>query len=116
MYGTEGDDDDCKYHVTWSATPICEKAGVTFTVTLTTKADGAPATGAGTMIEATLGDTHVAPNTGMTIEAMPGVYNIGPVVFDRPGRWTVRYHIHEDCTDVSDSSPHGHAAFFVDVP
>jgi len=115
-YGTEADDDDCKYHVTWSATPICENTGVTFTVTVTSKTDGKPVTGAGTLIEAVLGDTHSAPSAGKTTESPPGTYTIGPVIFDQPGNWTVRYHIHEECTDVADSSQHGHAAFFITVP
>jgi YtkA-like len=116
-YGLEADDDDCKYHVTWSATPICEKAGVTFTVKVVTKSDGKPVAKAGTLIEAVLGDTHPAPNSNAaTTEPTPGTYEIGPILFDEPGKWTVRFHIHEDCSDVSEASQHGHAAFFVDVP
>lgn len=116
MYGTSGDDDDCKYHVVWKSSPVCENDGVTFTVTVTSKSDGKPVTGAGTLIEAVLGDTHSSPMTGNTTEDPPGTYQIGPVLFDEPGKWTVRFHIHEECTDVSDESQHGHAAFFVDVP
>ncbi len=116
-YGYEADDDDCKYHVKWSATPICENAGVTFTVTVTTKTDGKPVTGAGTYIEAVLGDTHPAPDSNPTTkETTPGTYQIGPVRFDKPGQWTVRFHIHGECTDVAETSQHGHAGFFVDVP
>src|SRR5262245_51088682 len=32
MYNYEGDDDDCKYHVKWSATTLCQNANVNFTV------------------------------------------------------------------------------------
>src|SRR5580658_3045445 len=30
MYGDEGDDDDCKYHVTYTTTPACENDGTYF--------------------------------------------------------------------------------------
>ncbi len=116
LYGTSGDDDDCKYHVVWSSSALCENQGVTFTVKVTSKTDGSPVTGAGTLIEAVLGDTHSSPMTGNTTEDPPGTYQIGPVIFDEPGMWTVRFHIHEECSDLSDESPHGHAAFFVNVP
>ena len=35
MFNAEGDDDDCKYHIIWTSTPVRENASVTFTVTLT---------------------------------------------------------------------------------
>jgi hypothetical protein len=28
----------------------------------------------------------------------------------------VRFHLHENCSDVPEDSPHGHAAFYVSVP
>ena len=40
-------DDDCKYHVSWTSTDICENANVTFTVTATKTVGGAALTGAG---------------------------------------------------------------------
>src|SRR6516162_8576810 len=39
MVGTEGDDDDCKYHIKWTSTPICQNANVTFTINLNFKTD-----------------------------------------------------------------------------
>lgn len=33
-----------------------------------------------------------------------------------PGRWMVRSHLYETCSDEPEDSPHGHAAFFVTVP
>src|SRR5580693_8825611 len=43
MFGMEGDDDDCKYHVSWTSTPICEgAAGVIFTATVTNLTDNSP--------------------------------------------------------------------------
>ncbi len=116
-YNTIADDDDCKYHVSYSVTPVTENANVSFTATVTKKSDGTAASGAGTLIEAFLSDTHPAPNSGQTTtEVSPGVYTIGPVHFDAPGQWTVKFHFYESCTDVADTSPHGHVAFYVDVP
>ena len=117
----EGDDDDCKYHVKWTATPIAENQDVTFTVVTTTKSDGKPAVGvvpAGySMAEVFLNDLHPAPNTDQkATESPPGTYAVSPVRFDAPGRWTVRFHLFENCTDLAPDSPHGHAAFFVQVP
>ena len=117
MFGTQGDDDDCKYHVSWTSTPICEgSGGVLFTVTATKKADGTPLTGAYPYVEAFLNDKHLSPDAGNYVEKGNGVYDVGPIVFDQPGRWTVRFHFYGNCQDISDDSPHGHAAFFVDVP
>jgi hypothetical protein len=124
MDNSAGDDDDCKYHVSWTSTPIGENRDVTFTVTATTLADGKPAgssTGVGAdanpIIEAYLTDTHPAPNTDQAAtETTPGTYTIGPVRFDAPGKWTVRFHFYEVCSDIAGDSPHGHAAFFVLVP
>jgi hypothetical protein len=121
MNNVEGDDDDCKYHVKWTSTSVCQNASVYFTVTATVKATGRPLTGAITSMSAedvTLGTTHAAPNSGFTGAETPpgsGIYKVGPVKFDRAGQWTVRFHFYETCTD-SAASPHGHAAFFVNVP
>jgi hypothetical protein len=61
--------------------------------------------------------TDPAPNSHtQTTELAGGVYQIGPIVFDETGQWTVRFHLHEDCQDATDDSPHGHAAFFTAVP
>lgn len=115
-YGTEADDDDCKYHVTWTSTPIRQNTDVTFTITSKNRAGGAPTTGAEPRLEIYLNDTHLAPNTKQAAtETSPGVYSVGPVRFDAPGRWTVRFHFSETCND-GEHSPHGHVAFFVDVP
>ncbi len=116
MFNQEGDDDDCKYHVKWSSSPVCENADVTFTVTATTKVDGTPLTDANPDLEVFLNDTHPAPNSSPhATETSPGVYTVGPIRFDKPGQWTVRFHFREECTDTEDS-PHGHAAFYVSVP
>ncbi len=117
MLNAEGDDDDCKYHVKWTATPVCSgKEGVTFTVTVTRKTDKSPATGADPYIEGFLNDVHPAPNAGVSKEIGPGVYTVGPVVFDVAGTWSVRYHFYGTCGDDPADSPHGHIAFLVEVP
>jgi hypothetical protein len=48
-------------------------------------------------------------------EISPGTYRVGPILFDKPGRWVVRFHFFETCFDAPDS-PHGHAAFYIQVP
>jgi hypothetical protein len=117
LYNSAGDDDDCKYHVSFTETAVRRNQHVNFTVTATTKVDGQPATGADIIAEVFLNDTHPAPNSGQATSEKPGgVYDVGPIVFDAAGRWTVRFHLHEDCQDATDDSPHGHAAFYIDVP
>jgi hypothetical protein len=132
----EGDDDDCKYHVSWASTPICESStlGVTFTVTVTNLTTGAPVTdipaAEGILPEAFIPETLDASCDTMTEHESPtgfgsahlfettptsGVY-VGNVIFDQSGQWTVRFHIHEECSDALDDSPHGHAAFRITVP
>lgn len=116
MFNSEADDDDCKYHVKWSSSSISQNADVNFTVTLTTKSDGLAARDVPVRLEVFLDETHPAPNTDQkSSELTPGVYVAGPVRFDRRGRWSVRFHYNEQCAE-SETSPHGHAAFFVDVP
>ena len=74
LYNSEANDDDCKYHVKFTATPIRENANVTFTVTANTLADGHPATGANVLAEVFLSDTHPAPNSGQqTTEKAGGI-------------------------------------------
>ena len=115
-YNSEGDDDDCKYHVKWTATKVAEGSDVTFYVVATNKKDGTPVAGTVVRAEVFLDDTHPAPNTKQaSSESAPGQYGVGPIQFDNPGKWTVRFHFHEECND-SPTSPHGHAAFYVQVP
>jgi len=118
MFNDEGDDDDCKYHVKWSSASIHPNEDDSFTVVLTTKSDGKAAAGVPVRVEAFLSDTHPAPNTAQTSKetSTPGTYTVGPIRFDASGKWTVRFHFHEDCVDLLEDSPHGHAAFFVNVP
>ncbi len=109
MYGTEGDDDDCKYHVSYTASPICENNGTYFVVKANylTGTMG-PLTGASTFAEVCLSNTHPGPaidarppsGNQQVVEGPPGTYTVGPVQFDAPGDWTVRFHFNEFCCDV----------------
>jgi hypothetical protein len=130
----EGDDDDCKYHVAWTSEPICQSStlGVIFTVKVTSLSTGLPVTDIpateGILPEAFIPTTLDAACDTMTthpsptsfgdahlFQTTPGTY-VGSIVFDQSGEWTVRFHIHEECSDLLDDSPHGHAAFHVTVP
>jgi len=124
---SQGADDDCKYHVSWTSTAIRLNQDVTFTVTTKALATGEP-------LES-LPDEHKLPLSRVEVyqpcepnrlgppqnfkaefaETAPGVYQGGPLRFDQPGRWVVRFHFYEECNDGAES-PHGHVAFFVDVP
>jgi hypothetical protein len=116
LYTSEGDDDDCKYHVKWQSTTVALNTDVTFSLSATTRSDDKPLTAAKPYAEIYLSDTHGAPNTPVaTTEVSPGNYTIGPVRFDARGTWTVRFHFRSECDD-SATSPHGHVAFFVNVP
>jgi hypothetical protein len=131
-YGSESDDDDCKYHIAWTATPICEQPGSTIvTFVGTYKDSGKPLTGAAPTAEvfvSSAGDwdadtycdihtTHLGPDANMSFVEDPpgsGTYK-GPVTFDKPGVWTVRFHLFENCSDWP-TAPHGHVAFHFTVP
>jgi hypothetical protein len=119
MFNQSGADDDCKYDVQWTSTPVCEGQPTYFTVTATYRVDHTPVTGAYPVPDVVLNCAHPIPNTPRYVdpspETSPGVYTVGPIVFDQPGRWVFRFHFFEHCNDVP-ASPHGHAAFFVDVP
>ena len=117
MYNAEADDDDCKYHVKFTTTAVRQRTNVNFTVTATVKETGAAATSANLLAEVYLNETHPAPNTNQkTTEQSGGTYVVGPVQFDAPGQWTVRFHLHDNCSDEPADSPHGHAAFLIGVP
>jgi hypothetical protein len=115
-----GSDDDCKYDVTWTSSPIRANVDVTFTVTAKRRADDdAPETGGDLTPEIFLdpitpGDT--ARSVSTETPAGSGTYLMGPVRFTKAGTWTVRFHFNELCSDDPADSPHGHIAFFVTVP
>jgi len=126
LSNSEGDDDDCKYHVSWSSTPVRLNADVTFTVTATDKttmlplaplADGDVPLSRLDVYEP-CNETHLGPSQNLKpsiAQTAPGTFTAGPIKFDQSGRWVVRFHFYEECID-QDTSPHGHIAFFVDVP
>ena len=117
MYGSAGNDDDCKYFISWVATPIVENQDTYFTVTAVRLSDMQPATCAGVRADTSLSITHGAPPPAAPApEIAPGVYKVGPIKFDAKGRWTERFHLFEECSDDPEDSPHGHAAFYIDVP
>jgi hypothetical protein len=120
-FGSEADDDDCKYHASFTTTPVLVNANVTFNVTVTHLSGGAPATNADVVLEAYLADNlfHVIPNNGTKTTETPsgsGKYVMKPIKFDQSGRWVVRFHFYETCDDILEDSPHGHVAFYYDVP
>ena len=127
MYGQESDDDDCKYHVKWTSSAICQgTAGVKFVAVVTNKSDGSPLVAGNATAEVFTSSpadagcdnqsTHPAPKGGATlIEGPPGTYT-GNIQFDKSGLWTVRFHFHQECADLLPDSPHGHAAYSVTVP
>jgi hypothetical protein len=102
--------------VTWWSTPIDMGEDVYFNVTAIRAADGTPATGANVYLEAFIGN-HLPPTLQPPVtENAPGVYTIGPMEFDASGKWTVRFHFYEDCLDLLPDSPHGHSAYYINVP
>jgi hypothetical protein len=129
MYNTSGSDDDCKYDVAWQSTPVCENEPVYFTVVVTKREDNSPLLGVetgGSFVPANprpdvvLSCNHPIPNSpaprNPSPSVAPGTYVVGPVVFDQPGDWVFRFHFNEECLDIADDSPHGHAAFHINVP
>lgn len=119
-FGSSSDDDDCKYHASFTTTPVLVNATVTFNVTVTKLADNSPATKANVALEAYLADdpfTLIANGTKTTeTPAGSGKYVLTPIKFGKSGRWVVRFHFYEMCADILDDSPHGHVAFYYDVP
>ena len=84
---------------------------------VTRKTDGMPAPVAKTSLEVFLNDMHPAPNSGQKSTENPaGTYRIGPIHFDAAGQWRIRFHIYEECSELLETSPHGHVAFYIAVP
>ena len=118
--GREADDDDCKYHVSFENTCVAVDQPVTFTLSLTRLIDGLPGTGTNPAYPEIFleeDESHLSPSNDITAtERSPGKYEIGPVVFDVPGRGVVRFHYFESCSEIPEDSPHSHGAFYIDVP
>ncbi len=114
-------DDDCKYDVSFTVGCVEVNQPVTFTVKVDKRAAaGGPMTGDDpNSPEVYLADnpSHISPSFRIKApEGPPGTYKIGPVVFDESGRWVVRFHFNETCSDTPPDSPHAHVAFYIDVP
>jgi hypothetical protein len=120
LYGREADDDECKYHVRFENTCVAVGEPVTFTLSLTRLFDNAPGTGtvpSNPEIYLANDVTHITPSSNITATEGPaGTYEIGPVIFDRSGRWVVRFHYFDNCSELPEDSPHSHVAFYIDVP
>jgi hypothetical protein len=129
MYNNWGSDDDCKYDVEWQSTPICQGQPAYFTVVVTKRQDNTPLEGVetgGTFVPANprpdvvLSCDHPIPNApaprNPSVHVAPGTYVVGPIVFDQSGTWVFRFHFNEECLDFANDSPHGHAAFYINVP
>ncbi len=120
-YGSSAADDDCKYDTSFTNDCIGQNTPVYFDLTLKKRAEnGAPATGDDPNSPEIFLDadhSHISPSLDVEApEVSPGTYKIGPVIFDAPGRWVVRFHFFEECSDIPEDSPHGHVAFYIDVP
>jgi hypothetical protein len=117
-FNAESDDDDCKYHISFTTTPVSKNADVSITLKVTMKDGGGPAKEADPEVNIiTADDKHIAPETTPTVVESPdGTYKIGPVKFDQSGRWKLIFHLYEECSDIPKDSQHGHASFWFDVP
>jgi hypothetical protein len=120
LFGRAADDDNCKYHVRFENTCVALNEPVTFTLSLTRLFDDTA--GSGTVpsnLEIFMADdvTHISPSNNITATEGPqGTYRIGPVVFDSSGRWVIRFHYFDNCSELPPDSPHSHVAFYIDVP
>lgn len=114
-------DDDCKYNVSFTVDCVELNKPATFSVKIEKRAaPGGPVTGDdpdGPEVFLADDPSHISPSNKIkAAEGPAGTYKIGPIVFDRSGRWVVRFHFNEECSDLPEDSPHGHVAFYVDVP
>jgi hypothetical protein len=108
--GTEADDDNCLYHVKISVPCIERNREVTLTFDMKNIGTTTPATGAAPEVDAVIGN-HPSPSASPMSTEMNGVYALGPLLFDRAGKWTLTFHVY-------DAAPakHSHVSFYVDVP
>ncbi|HXK20136.1 MAG TPA: hypothetical protein VNG33_20130 [Polyangiaceae bacterium] len=130
LYNDAGDDDECKYHMSWTSTPVEKNKPFSVMVKATNLQTGAPlgnlpdqepGTVALSRIEPFVpcDPVHLAPTSTLedqrVTETGPGEFSVSPLVFDESGRWEMRFHFYGDCFNNS-ATPHAHIAFFVDVP
>jgi hypothetical protein len=120
MYNSSGNDDDCKYAVSFTIPGgICDMGNTFFVVTLKDALTGQGIPGASDVhpevFQNNAANTPVNTSAATTTDMGGGVYKIGPVKFLSAGSYTIRFHFFENCTDTP-TSPHGHAAFYLNVP
>jgi hypothetical protein len=108
--GSEADDDDCFHHVKMTVPCIVRDQEVSFIFDIKNLGTMTPATGAAPTLDATIVN-HPYPSTNPTATENNGVYTIGPVLFDRNGRWTATLHMYDAIP-----TKHSHVSFYVDVP
>jgi hypothetical protein len=122
LFNSSGYDDDCKYALSWTATPVKVNSDVMFTVTanyLTATGPGDPVHCAGVVVEVfneAANKAALSPATPALEKGSTGSYDVGPLQPPVSGMWTVRFHLFEECSDAPADSPHGHGAFFFTVP
>jgi hypothetical protein len=118
--GHVAQDDDCKYNISFTVGCVKVNTPVTFAVTIDKRVAGGPATGDvpnSPEVYLESDPSHISPSNNINApEGPPGTYKIGPILFDVSGRWVIRFHFFEECSDLPADSPHGHVAFYVDVP
>jgi len=130
LYNDSGDDDECKYHMSWTSTPIQKNQPFTVMVKATNLQTGAPLANLPDQEPGTVAlsriepfvpcdPVHLPPTSTLegqhVTETGPGEFSVGPLVFDESARWEMRFHFYGDCFNNS-ATPHAHIAFFVDVP
>jgi hypothetical protein len=117
----EGPDDQCKYSLHLTTTPLVVNQPVTFTLDGALLAGTTPMTNATPRVEASLDDPSLDDTRVLALpdvksdESAPGHYTIGPVTFDAPGVWTVRFFFFESCTEDAPDSPASRVAFALTV-
>lgn len=119
LHGSEGDDDQCKYHVKLQVDSVAQDRDVSFTLDVTKLSDGSPVKDDAPepSIEAFSSSSRMASTTDVKSTMIaPGKFTVGPVRFDECGRWTVRFHLFPHCGNDFADSPYGSIAFFLDVP
>jgi hypothetical protein len=53
---------------------------------------------------------------GSEITRVIGMCATGGEAAEEAGRWVIRFDYFANCSDLPEDSPHGHAAFYIDVP
>lgn len=112
----EVNDDSCAFHVRVLPRCTANARELSLAVQLSSLQSGNLIAGANPYVLVFEGLTHLAPPSGTKMtETTPGVYEIGPIVFDIPGPWTITIHFFGTCVETN-GSPHTHVSLLVNVP